>query len=78
MKGNTEIGEPDKFIVERKPGDVNDMYIITGIYKNLKNNDNMLAWIQMDKMSHALESSEIAIAVTQAMIKLQQAGSLTK
>ncbi|ADR19156.1 cytochrome c [Calditerrivibrio nitroreducens] len=57
VKGNTEIGEPDKFIVERKPGDVNDMYIITGIYKNLKNNDNMLAWIQMDKMSHALESA---------------------
>jgi hypothetical protein len=56
VKGKTEIGEPEEFIVERKSDEVNDMYILTGIFKSLKNNDNMLAWIQMDKMSHAIGS----------------------
>ncbi|UOD34933.1 cytochrome c3 family protein [Deferribacteraceae bacterium V6Fe1] len=56
VKGKTEIGEPEEFIVERKSDEVNDMYILTGMFKNLKNNDNMLAWIQMDKMSHAIGS----------------------
>jgi hypothetical protein len=54
VEGKTEIGEPKEFVIERNPDEVNDMYIITGLFKGLKNNDNMLAWIQMDKMSHGI------------------------
>ncbi len=54
VKGHTEIGEPKEFVVERSPDQVNDMYIKTGMHTGLKNNDNFLAWIQMDKMSHAI------------------------
>lgn len=54
VEGNTKIGEPKNFITSRNPDEVNDMYIITGKYEGFENNDNMMAWIQMDKMSHAL------------------------
>ncbi|WP_022850372.1 cytochrome c3 family protein [Limisalsivibrio acetivorans] len=54
IKGNKDLGEED-FTVERKGDEVNDMYVINGTFKkNLKENDSMLAWIQMDKLSHAL------------------------
>lgn len=52
VKGNAKIGEKD-FTVERKPDEVNDMYIMNGTSK-LKKNSKMLAWIQMDKMSHSI------------------------
>jgi hypothetical protein len=52
VKGNAKIGEQD-FTLERKPDEVNDMYIMNGTYK-LKKNNKMLAWIQMDKMSHSI------------------------
>lgn len=54
VKGNTSIGQPDTFEVERSADEVNDMYIITGLYGGYKVNDKMLAWIQMDKMSHSI------------------------
>ena len=54
VKGNTKIGEPETFTVKRRGDQVNDMYVITGMFKGYKNNDNMLAWIQMDKMSHSI------------------------
>lgn len=54
IDGNTAIGEPAKIEVERKADEVNDMYIITGTHKGFGNNDKMMTWIQMDKMSHAL------------------------
>jgi hypothetical protein len=53
IRGHIERGEPETFKVKRGAADVNDLYIITGTYK-LKKNGNMLAWIQMDKMSHAI------------------------
>ncbi len=54
VKGKTEIGEPEKIMVERKADQVNDMYIITGTYGGFGTNDKMLTWIQMDKMSHSI------------------------
>lgn len=54
VKGKTAIGEPESFIVERKADQVNDMYIITGTHSGFGANDKMLAWIQMDKMSHSI------------------------
>jgi hypothetical protein len=54
VKGNTKIGEPESFVVERTPDQVNDMYIINGTFGKLAKNSKMLAWIQMDKMSHAI------------------------
>ncbi len=54
VKGHPEIGEPEEFVVERTPDKINDLYIITGTFDGLKYNNKMLAWIQMDKMSHAL------------------------
>ncbi len=54
VKGHPEIGEPESFIVKRTPDQINDMYIITGTFNGLKYNNKMLAWIQMDKMSHAI------------------------
>ncbi len=54
VKGNTSIGQPETFDVERKADQVNDMYIITGLFKGFGLNDKMLAWIQMDKMSHSV------------------------
>ena len=54
VKGNTDIGEPEEFIVSRKADQVNDMYVITGTHSGFGENDKMLAWIQMDKMSHAI------------------------
>jgi len=54
VKGNTSIGQPETFEVERSADEVNDMYIITGLYGGYKTNDKMLAWIQMDKMSHSV------------------------
>jgi hypothetical protein len=54
VKGNTKIGEPESFVIERKPDQVNDMYIITGTHSGFGGNDKMLAWIQMDKMSHSI------------------------
>lgn len=53
VAGNTAIGEPESFMVARSGADVNDMYIINGTFPGFKNN-KILAWIQMDKMSHAL------------------------
>jgi len=54
VKGKTEIGQPEYFSVERKPDEVNDMYAITGTFNGFEGNDKMLAWIQMDKMSHGI------------------------
>lgn len=54
VKGIKDIGEPESFIVERKADQVNDMYIMTGTHAGFGSNDNMLAWIQMDKMSHSI------------------------
>jgi len=54
VEGKTRIGEPETFITSRNPDEVNDMYIITGKYSGFENNDNMMGWIQMDKMSHSL------------------------
>jgi len=53
VKGKKRIGDED-FIVERGKADVNDMYIINGTFDKLKHNNKMLAWVQMDKMSHAI------------------------
>jgi len=41
-------------MVERKADQVNDMYIITGTHDGFGKNNKMLAWIQMDKMSHSI------------------------
>jgi len=54
VKGIKELGEPESFVVERKADQVNDMYIITGTHDGFGTEDNMLAWIQMDKMSHSI------------------------
>lgn len=54
VKGKTEIGEPEKFMVERKADQVNDMYVITGTHSGFGTDDKMLAWVQMDKMSHSI------------------------
>lgn len=54
VKGKTEIGEPESFVVERKADQVNDMYIVTGTHDGFGTNDKMMAWIQMDKMSHSI------------------------
>ena len=54
VKGKTEIGEPESFVIERKADQVNDMYIITGTHDGFGSNDKMMAWIQMDKMSHSI------------------------
>lgn len=55
VEGNKELGEED-FVVSRGKADVNDMYVINGTFDNLKANNKLLAWIQMDKMSHAIGS----------------------
>lgn len=54
IKGVTEIGQPESFIVERKADQVNDFYISLGNFSGFEDNDNMSAWIQMDKMSHGI------------------------
>lgn len=54
VKGNTSIGQPESFDVERGAEQVNDMYIITGLFKGFGLDDKMLGWIQMDKMSHSI------------------------
>jgi len=54
VKGVTDVGEPESFVVERRADQVNDMYIITGTHGGFEGNDKMLAWIQMDKMSHSI------------------------
>ena len=54
IKGHPEVGEPKFLKVKRSPDQINDMYIITGTFDGLKKNNKMLAWIQMDKMSHAI------------------------
>ncbi|MFO7983110.1 MAG: cytochrome c3 family protein [Desulfuromonadales bacterium] len=56
VEGNERIGEPASFTVARTPEQINDMYIITGTVDGLGENNAMLGWIQLDKMSHALGS----------------------
>ncbi len=54
VKGQERLGEPTSFTVARTPEQINDMYIINGTFKGLGENDPMLGWIQLDKMSHAI------------------------
>lgn len=54
IKGNTAIGEPSIIKISRSAKFTNDFLILTKFITKLPNNENMLAWIQMDKMSHGL------------------------
>lgn len=56
VKGNQGIGLED-FTVKRSPDQVNDMFVLTGTFKGYGDNDRMMAWIQMDKLSHGIGKS---------------------
>lgn len=57
IAGNERIGEPAHFTVARTAEQINDLYILNGTFTGLGENDPMLGWIQIDKLSHALGRS---------------------